>query len=248
MITSAQYEYGQARLAWWLAREDEDPDRWLAERCDVIGASEVWTLINRERGVADYRALVAAKRGQPGRFPGNYATRRGHHMEPFLRAEFERETGKAVEVVPYPLEHATEPRLRVNLDSYLRAENAPAELKCAFSARKAHVLAMLDGVGPGGALTPEPGTGKKRRLVTPWRGYYWQLQAQMCVLGSTHGYWIVDTGSNRLWVIRVEADPTVWPQILDAVRDFFATLYDDLPPEAPIDLNTIAEGIAADAA
>ena len=64
---------------------------WLRERNNGIGASEVATLLGLNPYNNTVLDLWLAKTGQAESFAGNYASRRGQHMEPFVLAAFAEE-------------------------------------------------------------------------------------------------------------------------------------------------------------
>lgn len=66
---------------------EEDRDRWLAERKNGIGASEVAALLG-EDPYTTREELIRRKRGEAPDFDGNRATRLGHYLEPWILEEY----------------------------------------------------------------------------------------------------------------------------------------------------------------
>jgi putative phage-type endonuclease len=75
-------------------------EEWLAERNNGIGASEIATLL----GLNPYSTPVdlwLTKTGQTPPFTGNYASRRGQHMESFILDTFgDEHPGMVIETAP----------------------------------------------------------------------------------------------------------------------------------------------------
>lgn len=112
-------------------------DEWLAARPHGIGASEVPILL----GLNPYQSpldLWLTKTGQADAFVGNYATKRGHHLEPFVIAAWaDANPGYIVETapddIPSMLAHPDHPEVRCSPDALVhsRHESAALEAKTA---------------------------------------------------------------------------------------------------------------------
>ena len=110
-------------------------EQWRAQRALGVGGSEISTLLqlNPYATVLD---LWLAKTGQAEPFAGNYATRRGQHMERFLLDTYAAEhPGTVIETAPADIPsivaHKDVPVARVSLDglAHSRAETAVIEAK-----------------------------------------------------------------------------------------------------------------------
>ncbi len=112
-------------------------DEWLGERPKGIGASEVATVI----GANPYQTAVdlwRTKMGMDPGFTGNYASRRGQHLESFVIAAWaEQNPGYIVETapddIPSMMAHPDHPEIRCSLDALVhnRDESACLEIKTA---------------------------------------------------------------------------------------------------------------------
>lgn len=87
-------------------REDsEDREKWLSQRCNSIGGSEIGTIA----GFSKYGSALTVfndKLGLVERFKGNIHTKFGTRMEPHIREwiqdDFEEETGVKLRTFEYP--------------------------------------------------------------------------------------------------------------------------------------------------
>jgi len=112
-------------------------DEWVAERPKGIGASEVATVI----GANPYQTaldLWRTKMGMDPGFSGNYASRRGQHLESFVVAAWaEQNPGYIVETapddIPSMMAHPDHPEIRCSLDALVHNcdESAGLEIKTA---------------------------------------------------------------------------------------------------------------------
>ncbi len=112
-------------------------DAWLKERDNGIGASEVATLL----GLNPYQTPVElwlTKTGQTEGFAGNYASRRGQHMEAFVLAAYaEQHPGTIIDTAPADIPsivaHPDVPEARCSLDAlgHNKAESLVIEIKTA---------------------------------------------------------------------------------------------------------------------
>lgn len=110
--------------------------KWLALRPSGVGASEVPTML----GLNPWQSpidLWLSKTGKADPFTGNYATRRGHHMEAFvIDAYAQAHPGTIVEVhpdIPSMLAHPDVPQARCSLDGlgHTRIKTVAIEAKTA---------------------------------------------------------------------------------------------------------------------
>jgi len=105
----------------------QNSDNWMKWRSKGIGSSDAPIIM----GVSPWKTpfqLWEEKIGIGKTFQGNFATQRGHEMEPKARAAFELESG--YEFNPVVAEHATYPFIRASLDGFNAELNAILEIKC----------------------------------------------------------------------------------------------------------------------
>ncbi len=110
-------------------------DEWLAERDNGIGASEVATLL----GLNPYQSPVdlwLTKTGQAEGFTGNYASRRGQHMEAFVLAAYSDAHPRAIidtapADIPSIIAHPDVPEARCSLDAlaHTKEQSVVVEIK-----------------------------------------------------------------------------------------------------------------------
>lgn len=126
---------------------------WLAERRNGIGASEVATLLTDNHGdwlnpwKSPYELWLEKTRQVEG-FTGNYASRRGQHMEAFvLNAYGDAHPGHIIETapddIPSIMAHPDHPELRCSLDALVhnQDESIVVEIK-AITRRQAYAWAQ----------------------------------------------------------------------------------------------------------
>ena len=155
-------------------------DEWLMWRPSGIGASEVATVL----GYNPYATpldLYLAKTGQAEPFTGNYATRRGQHLEAFILSTFADEhPGMVVESwpdIPSMLAHPDVPALRASLDGLChdKSTTAVVEIKSGSARQRG---AWGDDTMPDAYLV--------------------QAQAQLAVTGLDVAYVAADIGGDYI--------------------------------------------------
>lgn len=110
-------------------------DEWLKERDNGIGASEVAAML----GLNPWQSpidLWLTKTGQAEGFSGNYASRRGQHMEAFVLAAYaEQHPGAIIDTapadIPSIIAHPDVPEARCSLDAlaHTKDESVVVEIK-----------------------------------------------------------------------------------------------------------------------
>jgi len=177
------------------------PD-WVAQRRDAIGASECAAIT----GVSPYRseADVRHAKAHPDALD-TYPIRRGHHLEPFLLAEWQRWHPDAqLYRCPWPVEHPDEPRLRVNLDGW----SPGLVIECKDSNHRDRPK-WVEWASTG---VPRPGL-----MLSHWT----QVQALLEVTRAPMAHVVADAG--KAWIlVEVERDADAGATIVEAVRRFWA--------------------------
>lgn len=195
---------------------DAPEEDWKAERGNGIGGSEASIIMgeNRYRELLD---LYEEKRGLAPDFEGNYLTRRGHHMEDFLREEFTRETG--IQTQRRGLMASKErPYVRVNVDA-LTSDGGLFEAKV-----HSHHL-KDDWSEIEGRVSSES---------------FWQVQHGMYVTGRSHA-WIVSDVGGELHIIYIERDDDLIDDLISEIDHFWHYhLVQNVPP-APERLDKIKD-------
>ncbi len=182
--------YGDARI---LARtEGMSQDMWLSMRKLGIGASEVPAVLGIDRYAGAW-TVAARKLNIVSESSDTTATRWGKQLEPLVLAETATELGVAVEAVPCTLgpRDVSSP-LRVSLDGWCAAQEAPVEVKAPFRLADHYAWRALR----------ETGDATEGSSV---EGYWWQVQAQMLATGSQQAY-LSGLFDGSLYVCRIVAN------------------------------------------
>jgi predicted phage-related endonuclease len=163
---------------------------WRVKRLESLGCSEASAVagLNKYRTPLDvYMQKCSLIRG----FEGSRAARLGTALEPFIAAEFERETGFVTHDVTWNLAHPDEPRFTATLDRVCMANGRPAvvELKNpGWRQKREWAEAVVTG-------SPAPGSTIE--------SYFYQTIGQMSVTGFGLGF-LVGLVDKDLYVIRIE--------------------------------------------
>lgn len=198
--------YGDARI---LARtEGMSHELWLQARRSGIGASEVSAVLGIDRYAGAW-TVAARKLGIIAESADTTATRWGKQLEPLVLSETASELGVEVESVPCTLgpSDVTSP-LRVSLDGWCAAQQAPVEVKAPFRLADHHAWRELR----------ETGQATEGSSV---EGYWWQVQAQMMATGSQQAY-LSGLFDGSLYVCRIAAHP----QAQQVVAEHVAQVWD----------------------
>lgn len=191
-------------------RAMEDGRKFREGRRGSIGASDAAAALGMAPPsweISGPRDLVLDKQGKLEEKPATVAMKRGSLLEPLVLEEYERKSGRVCQLVPEQLHHAEYPWMHVNVDA----------------------LSLLDSPQPDRlveAKTSAYGAGYGEEGSDEIPDYYYiQTQHGLCVLNSL-GYKIevcdvpvLMMTSSVVQVFRVEADPAMWPDLIDAERE-----------------------------
>ena len=182
----------------------QNSDQWTTWRSKGLGSSDAPVIMGVSPWKTPYQ-LWEEKIGIGKTFQGNFATQRGHDMEPKARAAFELETGFEFNAVV--AEHASYPYIRASLDGFNAELNAILEIKC--PGKDDHALAVSGKV-------PEK---------------YWpQLQHQLLVTGAKQCYYYSYDGETGATVIVMPDIPYI-TTLLQAETAFWDLVMNKMPPE-----------------
>lgn len=173
-------------------------EKWHEFRSRHVGASEIPAIM----GTCDFKniyQLWLEKTGQVEKFKGNWATRRGHEMEPVAREIYSKKTGLTVDedvVLEYPIW----PTLSASLDGFVKSENLVVEIKTPSKSKHQQALA---------GIVPET--------------YRDQLQAQMLVAQTNVCDYVSYSPDDAMDVaiVRVKADGERQREILEMAKFFW---------------------------
>jgi putative phage-type endonuclease len=192
-------------------------EAWREQRTNGIGASEAATALGIGR--SSRLMLFNDKQGITPPFTGNYHTERGKALEQVGLDWFERETGKSAPKMHWSWRHPEYPWMLSNYDGWVHEENAPAEVKAPGD----YVLPELHRLMSGDPVCP----------VSEAARYYAQIQHEMIVPDSTHGYLIVLPGTRTPVWMRIERDHDFCALLIEAERSLWEDhILTGMPPEA----------------
>lgn len=182
---------------------EQGSTEWLYWRKKGIGASESPIIL----GLSPYTTQLELYREKKGitRSEGNWATARGHLMEPTARLAYENHTG--IRVRPITVEHDDISYLRASLDGWSDKHQMLVELK--YPGKKDWELA------------------EKGELPDH---YYYQVQHQMLVTGTAKAHYFAFNGEYGRLIV-VEENLEAQAEIVAACREFKRRLEEnDMPP------------------
>lgn len=110
--------------------ENMTHEEWLQERKKGIGGSDAAAAIGMSKWKSPFR-LWLEKTGQIIPEEAGEAAYWGTTLEPLVREEFERRTGKQVAKPPCIFRHSEYPWMLANVDGIIEGENAGLEVKTA---------------------------------------------------------------------------------------------------------------------
>lgn len=142
---------------------NQNTETWRVWRNKGIGSSDAPIIMNASPH-SNLRELFLYKTGKKKKDQGNWATDRGHELEPRIRAYFELKLD--IELEPDLFEHYQFDFLRASLDGVNKGKKLFAEFKA--PSKEDHILARQ------GKL-PEK--------------YFWQVMHQFAVTGYEVGYY-----------------------------------------------------------
>ncbi len=180
-------------------------ESWHEWRSKGIGASDAPIIM----GVSPWKTRYQLWQEKTGRVKadkiGNWATQRGHDLEPKARAQYELETGN--NCPPKLVEYAEAPFIRASLDGYDEKKNIVLEIKCPGAAD--HQKAMAGNV-------PDK---------------YWpQLQHQLMITGANVAHYYSFDGEKGV-LIEVLPDMKYCATLYSELRKFWICVETDTPPE-----------------
>lgn len=183
-----------------LSNEREE---FLKGRNERIGASEVPAIM----GTCDFGSAMSVweiKTGRKDPFVGNWATQRGHDLEPLVREIYEREFN--VKASPKFVQYETWPTLTATLDGFTGQQVVEIKVPSA----KKHEMA-LNGLVP-----------------TTYRD---QIQAQMLCAGVDEAHYVsYDPIKEQIAVVLVKADKNRQDEILSMCKTFWELVQNNVPP------------------
>lgn len=182
---------------------EQNSDAWLKWRREGIGASDLPIIM----GDSPYKTPFQLWEEKLGitKFEGNFATQRGHRLEPEARANFELHND--IEFNPTLATHQNFEYCRASLDGFNLAENAILEIKC--PGKEDHALAVE------GKL-PEK--------------YKAQIQWQFWITGATKCYYYSYDGTTGATVI-VYPDIKYIETLFQKATEFWNLVQTKTPPE-----------------
>lgn len=178
---------------------------WKAWRLAGLGASDAPVVM----GVSPWRTrleLWEEKTGAAVPDQGNWATRRGHDLEPKARANYELSHGTAMPVTF--VQHKEFAFIRASLDGYNEAENICLEIKC--PGKDDHATALAGKV-------PEK--------------YYPQLQHQLLASGAKCVHYYSFDGKDSFALVVVEPNEIYIEELLMQLTLFWGLVISHTPPE-----------------
>lgn len=178
-----------------------ESNEWHEWRRNGIGASDSPVVM----GVSPYRTRFQLwdEKVNGTKSDGNWATKRGHDLEPRARAQYELEMNQ--DMPPAFLEHPVHPFIRASLDGY--GNNTVLEIKCPGA--EDHALAVAGKV-------PEK--------------YYPQLQHQLLVSSSAVAHYYSFDGE-RGALVQVLPDAEYIKKLLKELQSFWNLVQTKIPPE-----------------
>lgn len=177
---------------------------WHEFRAKGIGSSDAPTIMGVSPWSTPYQ-LWEEKCGFVKRDVSNYATKRGHDLEPVARANYELETG--LMMPPTLAVHQHYDWLRASLDGFNKDENIVLEIKC--PGKDDHELAINGKV-------PEK--------------YYPQLQHQLLVTGAKVAHYYSFDG-NKAVLIEVMPNLEYIDELFLSEREFWNKVTSQTPPK-----------------
>lgn len=182
----------------------QNSDSWTQWRKKGIGSSDAPVIM----GTSPWKTplqLWEEKLGLTKGFQGNFATQRGHELEPKARAAFELEMGH--DFPPILAEHMNFPFIRASLDGFCKELDAILEIKC--PGKDDHDLAKSGKV-------PEK---------------YWpQIQHQLLVTGASKCYYYSYDGESGVKV-EVLPDTQYCEKLLKAEIEFWDLVENKIQPK-----------------
>lgn len=178
---------------------------WHDWRKKGIGASDAPIIMGVSPWKTPYQLWLEKTGKVKSDKNGNWATQRGHDLEPKARAQYELETGN--NCPPRLVEYALAPYIRASLDGFDREKNIVLEIKCPGAADHSKALA---------GEVPEK--------------YYPQLQHQLLVTGANCAHYYSFDGEKGV-LIEVKPDISYCSKLFLKLEKFWNLVQTDTPPE-----------------
>lgn len=185
-------------------------EEWLELRRGYIGGSDAAAIVGMNPYKSAY-ALWAEKTGKVPEFTGNVTTKVGSFLEQLVAEMFSDETGKKVRRKNAMLENTLYPWAEANVDRMVCGE--PALLECKTTNSFPAMRQIRGGEFP-----------------DMW---YCQMLHYLAVTGLKRAYLAVIVGGREFHWFTLERDEDEIAALMDAERDFWTMVKDNVPP--PID-------------
>lgn len=177
---------------------------WHEWRKKGIGASDAPIIMGVSPWKTPYQLWLEKTGKVKADKIGNWATQRGHDLEPKARAQYELEIG--VNCPPRLVEYAEFPVIRASLDGWDEKNNVVLEIKCPGAADHSKALS---------GEVPEK---------------YWpQLQHQLLVTGANKAHYYSFDGEKGV-LIEVEPDKKYCAKLFMELKKFWECVETDTPP------------------
>lgn len=178
-------------------------EEWHKWRGQGLGSSDAPVIMGASPWSTPYQ-LWEEKIGLTKREVSNFATQRGHELEPVARAQYELETG--LDMPATLAVHETRPWLRASLDGFNAENNIVLEIKC--PGKDDHETAVNGKV-------PDK--------------YYPQLQHQLLVTGATCVHYYSFDGKRGV-LVEVKPDLPYIQRLLNTELAFWDNVLTKIPP------------------
>lgn len=181
-------------------------EEWLALRRQYIGGSDAAAVVGLNAYSSPF-ALWAEKTGRAPGFTGNLATEVGTFLEEFVAQKFAAETGKKVRRCNLSFVNSDYPFAIANIDREIVGEDAGLEIKTTDSL---NLRKFNNGEFPA--------------------NYYVQIMHYLAVTGKKRWYLAVLIGNRELKIFTIERDDAEIRALMDAEREFWAFVAQDIAP------------------
>lgn len=183
-------------------------EEWKELRSHYIGGSDAAAVVGLNPFSSRY-SLWAEKTGRIPGFEGNLATEVGTFLEEFVAQKFAAETGKKVRRANQSFLNSAFPWAIANIDRDIVGEDAGLEIK----------------------TTSELNLKKFKGGEYP-ANYYAQMVHYMAITGKQRWYLAVLIGNREFKWFTLERDEDEINALMEAEREFWQLVENDIPPEA----------------
>lgn len=184
---------------------------WLKQRRRGIGGSDASVIL----GENPYRSVIELWLDKTNQVPvkkaENNFTHFGHILEPVIRKEFQKQTGKKVVVRNCIFQSEAYPFMLADIDALVYepdGSKAILEIKTAIEYKK--------------------GEWENGKIPS---AYYSQVQHYMSVCGLYHAYICCLVGGNSLYTYRIERDEAFIAELVEKETEFWNHVLDMTMPE-----------------